>query len=90
MTIDYHTEDEKLQYNVNREAAKISVLSSGKIDYEYMNILKRYEYVTAEKYCHLIKKIIEQANRILSPLIKAIGKQTKTLENQEKKNKLMP
>ena len=43
-----------------------------------------------KKYCHLIKKIIEQANRILSPLIKAIGKQTKTLENQEKKNKLMP
>ena len=49
MIIDYQTEDEKLQYNVNREAAKISVLSSGKIDYEYMNILKRYEYVTAEE-----------------------------------------
>ena len=33
MIIDYQTEDEKLQYNVNREAAKISVLSSGKIGY---------------------------------------------------------
>ena len=49
MTIDYHIEDGKLQYNVNREAAKISVLSSGKIDYEYMNISKRYEYLTAEE-----------------------------------------
>ena len=36
-----------------------------------MNILQ------LKKYCHLIKKTIEQANRILSPLIKAIGKQTK-------------
>ena len=32
--------DEKLQYNINREAAKISTLSSGKID--------KYEYLTGE------------------------------------------
>ena len=49
-----------------------------------MNILQ------LKKYCHLIKKTIEQANWILSPLIKAIEKQAKKLENQEKKNKLMP
>ena len=30
--------DEKLQYDINREAAKISALSSGKIHkYEYLN-----------------------------------------------------
>ena len=32
MTIDGKIRDEKLQYEINREAAKISPLSSGKID----------------------------------------------------------
>ena len=32
MTIDDKIIDEKLQYDVNREAAKISALSSGKFD----------------------------------------------------------
>ena len=37
MTIDDKIKDEKLQYDTNREAAKISVLSSEKIDeYEYL------------------------------------------------------
>ena len=37
MTIDDKTKDEKLKYDVNREAAKISALSSGKINrYEYL------------------------------------------------------
>ena len=31
-TINYKIKDEKLQYAVNKEAAKISALSSGKID----------------------------------------------------------
>ena len=36
MTINDQNRDEKLQYNINREAAKISALSSGKIHkYEY-------------------------------------------------------
>ena len=36
MTIDDQIEDGKLQYDINREAAKIPALSSGKIDkYEY-------------------------------------------------------
>ena len=33
--------DEKLQYDINREAAKISALSSGEID--------KYEYVAGEE-----------------------------------------
>ena len=33
--------EEKLQYDINRETAKISALSSGKID--------KYEYLTGEK-----------------------------------------
>ena len=40
MTINDQIRDEKLQYDVNREAAKISALSSGKIH--------RYEYLTGE------------------------------------------
>ena len=32
MIIDDKIRDEKLQYNINREAVKISALSSGKID----------------------------------------------------------
>ena len=32
MAIEDKIRDEKLQYGVNRETAKISVLSSGKID----------------------------------------------------------
>ena len=38
MTIDDKIRDEKLQCDINREAAKISVLSSRKIDkYKYKN-----------------------------------------------------
>ena len=37
MTIDDQIKDEKLKYDVNREAAKIYALSSGKINkYEYL------------------------------------------------------
>ena len=37
MTTEDQIRDEKLQYHTNREAAKISALSSGKIDkYEYL------------------------------------------------------
>ena len=32
MTIDDKIKDEKMQYDINTEAAKISALSSGKID----------------------------------------------------------
>ena len=38
MTINDQIKDEKLQYDINRETAKISALSSGKIyKYEYLN-----------------------------------------------------
>ena len=40
MTINDQIKDEKLQYNINREAAKISAFSSGK--------LHKYEYLTSE------------------------------------------
>ena len=40
MTIDDQIRDEKLQYDTNREAAKISALSSSKIKYEYLQMKK--------------------------------------------------
>ena len=46
MTTDDKIRDEKLQYDINREAAKISVLSSGKL----INI-----NILLVKYCPLIK-----------------------------------
>ena len=50
MAIDDKIKDEKLQYDINREAAKISTLSSNKID--KLNILQ------VKKYYHLILKNI--------------------------------
>ena len=41
MAIDDLIQDEKQQYDINRDATKISALSSGKID--------KYEYLTGEK-----------------------------------------
>ena len=78
MTIDDKIKDEKLQYDINREAAKISALSSGKID--------KYEYPTGEEILppHQ-RRVIEQAKFTYSPLGKAFEKQTKTIEKQGKK-----
>ena len=75
MTIDDQIKDEKLQYNINREAAKISALSSGKIH--------KYEYLTGEDILPSNEQqIIEQAKFTYSPLGKAFEKQTKTIKDQ--------
>ena len=58
MIIDDQIMDEKLQYDINREAAKISALSSGKIN--------KYEYITGEEILPSNQKqIIKQAKFIL-------------------------
>ena len=54
MTIEDQIKDGKLQYDINREAAKISALSSGKID--------KYDYLTGEEILTSNQQqIIEQA-----------------------------
>ena len=74
MTIDDKIKDEKLQYDINREAAKISRLLSGKID--------KYEYLTGEEILLSDQsRIIEQAKFTYSPLVKAFEKQIKTMED---------
>ena len=78
MTIEDQIKDEKLQYDINREAAKISALSSGKID--------KYEYLTGEQILPSNQQqIIEQAKFTYSPLGKAFEKQTKTIEDKGEK-----
>ena len=78
MTTEDKIKDEKLQYDINREAAKISALSSGKID--------KSEYLTGEEILPSNQQqIIERDKFTYSPLGKAFEKQTKTIESQGKK-----
>ena len=72
MTIDDKIRDEKLQYDINRKAAKISALSSGKID--------KYEYVTGEEPAKFSYSPIGKA---CEKQIKTI----KNLEKKKKKKK---
>ena len=78
MTINYQIRDEKLQYDINREAAKISALSSGKI--------YKYEYLTGKGILPSDQQqIIEQTKFTYSPLGKPFEKQIKTIEDQGEK-----
>ena len=77
MAIEDQIRDEKLQYDISRDAAKISALLSGKID--------KYEYLTGEEILPSNKEqITEQAKFTYSPLGKVFEKQTKTIEDQRK------
>ena len=77
MAINNQIRDDKLRYDVNREAAKISALSSGKIH--------KYEYLTGEDILPSNQQqITEQARFTYSPLGKAFKKQTETIEDQGK------
>ena len=70
MIIDHKIRDEKLQYDINKEAAKTSALSSGKID--------KYEYLTDEEILPSNQgQVIEQAEFTYSLLGKALEKQRK-------------
>ena len=77
MTINDQIRDEKLQYDVNREAAIISALLSGKID--------EYEYLPGEDILPSNQQqIIEQARFTYSPLGKAFEKQAEAIEDKGK------
>ena len=78
MSLKNQIRDEKLQYDINREAAKISALSSGKTG--------KYEYLTGKEILlSNQQQTIEQAKFTYSPLGKAFEKQIKTIEDQGKK-----
>ena len=68
MKIDDKVGDEKVQYNINREGAKISALLSGEID--------KQEFLTGEEILSSDQnRIIEQAKFSYSPLGKAFEDQ---------------
>ena len=76
MVIDNKIGDEKLQYDIYREAATISALSSGKID--------QYEYLTGIKILPSDqRRVIEQATLTYSHLGKALEKQIKTISKSK-------
>ena len=75
MKIHDQIRDEKLQYDINREAAKISALPSNKIN--------KYEYLIGEEILPSNQKeMIEQAKFTYYSLGKAFEKQIMTIEDQ--------
>ena len=75
MTINDTIKDEEKQYDMNREKAKISALSWGKID--------KYEYLTGEEtLLSNQRQIMEQAKFRYSPSVK-------TFQKKKKKRKLI-
>ena len=78
MTIEGQLKDEKIQYDIDREAAKISALPSGKTG--------KYEYLTGEEILPSNQQqITEQAKFTYSSLGKAFEKQIKTIGDKGKK-----
>ena len=76
MAIDDNIRDEKIQYDINSETAKISASSSNKID--------KYEYLTGEEILPSDqRRVIEQAKFTYSPL----GKAFKKIEQLKVENK---
>ena len=74
--MDVKIRDKKLHYDINREVAKVSALSSGEID--------KYEYFIGEENYLPIKE--ERQNEFPNySLGKAFEKQIKIIEDQEKK-----
>ena len=76
MTINDQIRDERIQYDINREAVKISALSSGKI--------RKYEYLTGEDILPFNQQqITEQAKFTYYPFGKAFEKQIEIIEGQK-------
>ena len=73
MTIDDKIKDEKVQYDINRESAKISALSSGKID--------KFEYLTSEEILPYDQSRVMKQTKFR--LGKAFEKQIRIIEDQE-------
>ena len=76
MTTDDKIKDERLQYDINREAGKMSALLSGKIN--------KYEYLTCKETLPSDQsRIIEQAKFTYTPLRKAFERNKKHMKTKE-------
>ena len=81
MTIEDQIRDEKLQCDINREAAKLSASSSGKID--------KYKYLTGEEIMlSNQQEIIVKLNLLILFCGRLLKNKQKQLKIKEK-NKLM-
>ena len=78
MTIDNKIRDQKLQYDINREAARVSALSSGKTD--------KYEYLTGGEILPLEKQIktIEHQGQKQLKALEEHGKQLVKSSDEKK------
>ena len=77
MAIDDKVRNEKLMYKINREATKMSALSSGEND--------KYEHLADEEILSSNQRqIIEQDKFTYFPLQKVFEKQSRTTEEQRK------
>ena len=70
MTIDYKIIDEKLQYNIDRQAAKISTLSSEKVDkheikFTYCPLRKALEKQTKQLRTKALLNLMNLLKKIL-------------------------
>ena len=80
MTIDDKIRDEKLQCDINKEAAKISPLLSGKNN--------KYEHLTDEEILpEDQRRVIEQAKITYSPLGKPFEKHKNNQRSRRKTNR---
>ena len=83
MTIDEKTRDENLQYDINREAAKISPLSSGKmlINMNILQVKKVYLLIKEEWQNNLSLHILHQE--------KLLKNKQKQLKNKDKNKQML-
>ena len=77
MAVDDKIWNEKLKYNINREAAKIKVLGSGKLD--------KYEYLTCEEILPSNQRQIIEGTKFTYSLLRKTWKQTTMIEEQRRK-----
>ena len=80
MAINDQIRDEKLQYDINREAAKISALLSGKIH--------KYQYLTGEDMLPSSQQQIIETNLLILYLEKVLKNKYRQLKIKVK-NRLM-
>ena len=81
MTIDDQIGDEKIQYDINREAEKISALLSGKID--------KFEYLTGENILPSNQKNNITSYIYLFSFVENFWETNKNNSTSGEKNKLM-
>ena len=81
MTVDDQIVDEKIQYDINREAAKISALLSGKID--------KFEYLTGENILPSNQKNNITSYIYLFSFVENFWETNKNNSTSGEKNKLM-